>query len=101
MREARNRVVEIRRIGDADGLEVGDAPLPVLGRGEVRVLVLASSIEYTDVTIRRRLYPWVRRRPQFVVGYDAVGEIDHLGDGVSDLQLGDSVADMTVIGPTE
>jgi NADPH:quinone reductase-like Zn-dependent oxidoreductase len=91
-------VVQVTRFGDADGLEVVDAPLPTPGRGEVRVRVLASSIEYTDVTIRRRLYPWVRRRPPFVMGYDAVGEIDQLGDGVSGLQIGDRVADMTVIG---
>ena len=82
----------------ADELEVVEAPLPAAGRGEVRVRVLASSVEYTDVTIRRHLYPWVFRRPPFVMGYDVVGEIDQLGDGVSGLQLGDRVADMTVIG---
>ena len=98
MRESRNRVVQIRRFGGPDELEVVDAPLPMAGRGEVRVRVLASSVEYTDVTIRRHLYPWVLRLPPFVVGYDAVGEIDQLGDGVSGFQLGDRVADMTVIG---
>jgi NADPH:quinone reductase-like Zn-dependent oxidoreductase len=60
--------------------------------------VLASSIEYTDVVIRRHLYPWVRRRPPFVMGYDVVGEIDQLGVGVSGFQLGERVADMTVLG---
>src|SRR4029450_8045234 len=34
----------------------------------------------------------------FVMGYDVVGEIDQLGDGVSGFQLGDRVADMTVVG---
>jgi NADPH2:quinone reductase len=37
-------------------------------------------------------------RPPFVLGYDVVGEIDQLGEGVSDFQLGDRVADMTVVG---
>ena len=49
MREARNRVVQLRRFGGPDGLEVVDAPLPTAGRGEVRVRVLASGLEYTDV----------------------------------------------------
>jgi NADPH:quinone reductase-like Zn-dependent oxidoreductase len=98
MRELRNRVVQVRRFGGPNELEVVDAPVPTAGRGEVRVRVLASSVEYTDVTIRRHLYPWVRRRPPFVLGYDVVGEIDQLGDGVSGLQLGDRVADMTVLG---
>ena len=99
MREARNRVVQVRRFGGSDGLEVVDAPLPRAGRGEVRVRVLASSLEYTDVLIRRHLYPQTMHcRPPFVLGYDVVAEIDQLGDGVSDLRLGDRVADMTVVG---
>jgi len=63
------------------------------------VRVLASGLEYTDVVIRRHLYPQtMRHRPPFVLGYDVVGEIDQLGDGVRGFQLGDRVADMTVVG---
>ena len=51
--EPRNRVVQVTRFGGPDGLEVADAPLPMAGRGEVRVRVLASGLEYTDVLIRR------------------------------------------------
>jgi len=99
MREPRNRVVQVRRFGGPDELEVVDAPLPTAGRGEVRVRVLASGVEYTDVVIRRHLYPQtMRRRPPFVLGYDVVGEIDQLGDGVRGFQLGDRVADLTVLG---
>ena len=87
MREPRNRVVQVKRFGGPEQLEVVDAPVPTAGRGEVRVRVLASSMEYTDVTIRRHVYPWVRRRPPFVMGYDVVGEIDQLGDGVSGFGL--------------
>ena len=81
MTEPRNRVVQVRRFGGPEGLEVVDAPLPTAGRGEVRVRVLASAVEYTDVLIRRHLYPQTSlRRPPFVMGYDVVGEIDQLGD---------------------
>jgi NADPH:quinone reductase len=99
MAQPSNRVVQVRHFGDPDGLEVVDAPVPAAGRGEVRVRVLASGLEYTDVVIRRHLYPQtMRHRPPFVMGYDVVGEIDQLGDGVSGYQLGDRVADMTVLG---
>jgi NADPH:quinone reductase len=99
MREPRNRVVQVRRFGGPDGLEVVDAPLPTAGRGEVRVRLLASGLEYTDVLIRRRLYPQTMHRlAPFVLGYGVVGEIDQLGHGVSGFQVGDRVADMTVIG---
>src|SRR3954468_15720364 len=99
MTELRNRVVQVRCFGGSGGLEVVDAPLPAAGRGEVRVRVLASALQYTDVLIRRHLYlQTALRRPPFVLGYDVVGEIDQLGDGVSGFQLGDHVADMTVVG---
>jgi NADPH:quinone reductase-like Zn-dependent oxidoreductase len=99
MNERRNRVVRVSRFGGPEGLEVVDAPLPNAGRGEVRVHVLASGLEYTDVPIRRHLYAQTAtRKPPFVLGYDVVGEIDQLGEGVSGFQLGDRVADMTVLG---
>ena len=81
MREPSNRVVQVKRCGGPDGLDVADAPLPTAGQGEVRVRVLASGLEYTDVTIRRHLYPQTAsRRPPFVLDYDVVGEIDQLDD---------------------
>src|SRR6185312_1965310 len=91
--------VQLKLFGGPEGLEVVDAPLPTAGPGEVRVRVLASGLEYTDTLIRRHLYPQTApRRPPFIMGYDVVGEIDQLGDGVTGFQLGDRVADMTVLG---
>ena len=99
MSEQHNRVVQIRHYGSPEDLEVVEAPLPTVGRGEVRVHVLASGIEYTDVVIRRHLYPQTMRcRPPFVLGYGVIGEIDQLGAGASGYQIGDRVADMTVLG---
>jgi NADPH:quinone reductase len=97
--EPHNRVVQVRRFGGPEGLEVVDAPMPTASRGEVRVRVLASSLNYTEVLIRRHLYPQtIHLRPPFVMGYDLVGEIDQIGDGVSAFKVGDRVADMTVVG---
>ena len=97
--DPRNRVVQVRRFGAPDGIEVVDAPMPSAGRGEVRVRVLASSLNYTDTLIRRHMYPQTAaERLPFVLGYDVVGEIDQLGEGVSGFALGDRAADMTVIG---
>jgi NADPH:quinone reductase-like Zn-dependent oxidoreductase len=94
-----NRAVQVRTFGGPEQLEVVEAPLPTAGRGEVRVRVLASGIEYTDGLIRRHRYPQTGlRRPPFVMGYDVVGEIDQVGAGVTGFRIGDRVADMTVLG---
>jgi NADPH:quinone reductase len=63
---------------------VVDAPMPVARRGKVRVRVFDAQTMF--------------HRPPFVLGYDVVGEIDQLGNGVIDFQIGDCVADMTVLG---
>ena len=94
-----NRVVRVRSFGGPELLEVVEAPLPRPGRGEVRIRVLASSLEYTDVVIRRHLYAQtMMRKAPFVMGYDVVGEIDAIGEGVTGWEIGDRVADMTVTG---
>jgi NADPH:quinone reductase-like Zn-dependent oxidoreductase len=99
MKEPRNRVVQLKRFGGPEELQVVDAPMPMAGRGEVRVRVLASSLNYTEVLIRRHLYPQTsHRRPPFVLGYDVIGEVDQIGESVRRFQLGNRVADMTVIG---
>jgi NADPH:quinone reductase len=99
MVEPRNRVVQIRDFGGPDKVQVVDAPMPAAGPGEVRVRVLASSVVYTDVTIRRHVYPQTMSlKPPFVLGYDVVGEIDQIGPAVEGFQLGERVADMTVVG---
>ena len=94
-----DRTIQLTRFGDADCLKVVDVPLPEPGPGEVRVRVLASSLNYTDVLIRKHLYPQTAtRHVPFVMGYDVVGEIDRLGEGVVGFRVGNRVADMTVTG---
>jgi NADPH:quinone reductase-like Zn-dependent oxidoreductase len=99
MKNPVNRVVQLAHYGGPEALKVIELPLPKPGPGEVRVQVVASSLNYTDVVIRRHLYPQTAiLRPPFVMGYDVVGEIDELGVGVRGFEIGDRVADMTVVG---
>jgi NADPH:quinone reductase-like Zn-dependent oxidoreductase len=75
MEKPRNRVVQVSRFGGPEGLEVVDAPLPTAGRGEVRGRVLASSVVYADVVIRRHFYPQTMHlRPPFVLGMTWLGK---------------------------
>ena len=99
MAEPLNRVVELSQYGGPECLRIVDLPRPTASAGEVRVRVLASSINYTETLIRRHLYPQTAAyKVPFVMGYDVVGEIDQVGSGVSGFEMGDRVADMTVVG---
>ena len=76
--------------------EVAALPEPKLG--EVRVKVLVTSAAFTDVMIRKGKYPDVKEKPPFSLGYDMVGVVDKLGEGVTRFRVGQKVADLTVIG---
>ncbi len=93
-----NRMV-ISEYGAPDVLKkVTEKELPIPQAGEVRVKVLTSSACFTDTLIRRGIYPAVRNKPPFSPGYDLVGVIDALGEGVENVTVGQKVADLTVIG---
>ena len=72
--------------------------MPSPGPGEVRVRVLATSVQFTDVMIRKGNYPGLARQLPLVLGYDVVGEVDELGPGVAAVSVGDRVAALTVTG---
>lgn len=78
-------------------LETEDT-LPEPGPGEVRVKVLTAGTGFTDTIIRQGQYPGVKTKPPFVPGYDWFGTVDALGPGVTELAVGQCVADMPVIG---
>ncbi len=91
--------LEIRAFGGPEVIQlVEDVALPVPGPGEVRVRVEASSLVFTDMLIRRNLYPVLKLRLPLTLGYDMVGFIDAVGPGVTRWQLGDRVADLTQVG---
>ena len=91
--------IMLRAFGGPEQLEletVEDLPEPAAG--EVRVKVLSAGTGFTDTIIRQGQYPGVKEKPPFVPGYDWFGVVDAIGNGVTDLQVGQPVADMPVIG---
>lgn len=89
----------ITGFGGPEVLEVVEEDsLPEPGPGDVRVRTLAAGVGFTDVMIRKAMYPDVKTKPPFTPGYDLVGVVDHLGPGVTGLQRGQRVAALTVIG---
>jgi len=91
--------VVITRFGGPEVLETIQEPaLPEPGAKEVRIRVLAAGAAFTDVMIRKGMYPEVKQKPPFSPGYDMVGIVDKTGPGTARLRPGQKVADLTVIG---
>jgi len=91
--------VRLNAFGGPENLELETvADLPEPRDGEVRIRVLVTSAAFTDVMIRKGMYPDVKEKPPFTPGYDMVGIIDKAGAGASRFRPGDRVADLTSIG---
>ena len=91
------KAVVFERYGGPDVLSLRDVPVPVPARGEVRVKVHTSTVGRTD-TATMRAHPFFARamtgliKPKMTtLGMDFAGEIDALGEGVTDFSIGDRV----------
>ncbi len=93
-----HRVVMLSRFGGPEGFAVTEVPLPQPGPGEVLVKVLAASVQFTDVILRKGQYPDLKQKPPLVLGYDLVGEVVRCGPGVTTVSVGQRVADLTMVG---
>ena len=86
------RAVRFHEYGDPQVLTLEDAPEPHAGSGQVRVRVQASSVNSVDWKIRAG-YMHQMRPVTFpaIPGNDAAGVVDEVGEGVTDVHLGDAV----------
>jgi synaptic vesicle membrane protein VAT-1 len=91
------RQMVIPRYGAPDVFELREAPDPSPGEGHVRIRVRASGINFADVLARLGLYPDAPKLPM-VVGYEAAGVVDAVGEGVLGVGEGDRVIAMTRFG---
>lgn len=91
--------VIIEKYGGPEVLKVvEEAALPEPGPGEVRIKVLRTGAAFTDVMIRKGLYPGLKQRPPFTPGYDIIGLVDTVTDPECPFKTGDRVAQLTVTG---
>jgi NADPH2:quinone reductase len=65
--------------------------------GEVRVRVLAAGVSLPDIMAREGIHPETPPVP-FTPGWDLVGVVDRLGDGVSGIEPGQIVAALPIHG---
>jgi NADPH:quinone reductase-like Zn-dependent oxidoreductase len=92
-----NTRILVTHYGGPDALEVVKENCPEPKRGEVRVRVLAAGVGLPDLMQREGIHPETPRLP-FTPGWDLVGVVDRLGEGVAGLEPGQIVAAMPIKG---
>jgi NADPH2:quinone reductase len=95
---ATHRVVLLQEFGGPERLAVVEQAVPEPRAGEVLVKVLAASVQFTDIMLRKGQYPDLKEKPPLVLGYDLVGEVVKVGPGVASPAVGQRVADLTMTG---
>jgi NADPH:quinone reductase-like Zn-dependent oxidoreductase len=93
----RHTRVIVTHYGGPDALQVLEEECPEPRHGEVRVKVLAAGVSLPDILAREGVHPETPR-PPFTPGWDLVGVVDRLGDGVSGIEPGQTVAAMPISG---
>ena len=83
------KAIRIDRLGGPEVLAPADVPTPSPGAGEALVRQSAAGVNFIDVYLRTGLY---KRDLPFIVGTEGAGVVEAVGEGVTELKVGDRVA---------
>jgi len=89
--------ITVTRYGGPDALRVVEEECPEPKAGEVRVRVLAAGVSLPDILAREGVHPETPPVP-FTPGWDLVGVVDRLGEGVSGIEPDQIVAALPISG---
>src|SRR5512143_1305500 len=93
----RHTRVIVTHYGGPDALRVVEEECPEPKNGEVRVRVLAAGVSLPDIMAREGVHPETPPVP-FTPGWDLVGVVDRIGEGVSGVEPGQTVTAMPIHG---
>ena len=91
------KAIRIHQTGGPEVMQWEEIPEPTAKPGEVVIRQTAVGLNFIDVYYRTGLYPAPAGLP-LVPGNEAAGVVTALGEGVTDLKLGDRVAYAGPIG---
>jgi NADPH:quinone reductase-like Zn-dependent oxidoreductase len=85
-----SKIVRIHRLGGPEVLQLEDVEVGAPGAGEARLAVEAIGLNRSEAMFRQGRYP---QKPQLptLIGYEGVGVIEALGEGVQGFKVGQRV----------
>ncbi|MDF8263168.1 NADP-dependent oxidoreductase [Luteipulveratus flavus] len=87
------RAAVVRTPGE--GIQIIDVPTPAIGAGDIRVRVLAATVNPVDIQTARGTFHeigWIDQPEHTGLGWDVAGEVTALGSDVHGLTVGTRVA---------
>ena len=91
------RSVVVTARGGTEVLKVVENEMREPSPGEAKIRILAAPVCQDDIEVRKGNRPVLEKTP-FVPGYSFIGDVEAVGEGVSDVTVGDRVAALTNFG---
>lgn len=88
------KAVVLSSFGGLKAVKIQNKPEPTVAEGEVLIRVKACGLNFLDVMLRQGAVDNPPKLP-VIMGYECAGEVENIGEGVTDFQIGDRVAAMT------
>ncbi len=88
------QAIRLERHGPTSVFELRDMPAPEPAAGELRIRLDAAGVNFADILARQGIYPDCPPLP-CTLGYEAVGVVDAVGEGVESSWLGRRVMALT------
>ena len=89
--------VVVTKRGGLEVLQIVENDLRLPLAGEARIRILATPVCQDDVAVRLGNRPFLAKTP-FVPGYSILGVVDAIGEGVTQVAVGERVAALTNFG---
>jgi NADPH2:quinone reductase len=89
------KAIRIDKYGGPEVLTSEDIPIPEPKAGEARVKIEAIGVNFIDIYQRTGLYPL---QTPVTLGMEGAGVVDAIGDGVTEVRVGDRVAYAMILG---
>ena len=88
------RQIWVKKYGDPTVLQIETAPQPTPRTGEVRIRVQVCGVTFAELLARMGMFS-DSPTPPFIPGFEIVGVVDQVGQGVPNLKEGDVVFGFT------
>lgn len=85
-----SKIVRFHRLGGPEVLQIDDIEVREPGAGEVRIKVRALGLNRAEAMYRSGQYTFTPEMPA-ILGYEAAGTIERVGEGVTGYVVGDEV----------
>ncbi len=87
------KAIVINEYGASDVLTLQEVEVPAPGPGEIRLRQTAVGVNFHDIYVRSGLYKTLT--PPGILGCEAAGVVEAVGEGVSDFEVGDRAGYVT------